>query len=303
MLAISTAWNNQPQWDPLLWFPAIRELDLDAVELGYRVTNQQLESCMPLMKSCGLRVVSVHNFCPLPFDEPSVRHPSNHYRLSAIDEKERQRAVQWTCHSVETAKRVGAGVLVIHAGTIEMPDDPSERILKMCKLGQQEMSEFERLRDSLLKKRAASRKPFIDQLYRSLEQLMPFARQRGIKIGLETRYYPTEIPNYEEIGELLSRFHEQGMYYWHDVGHAEVNGRLGIVAHEDFLKAYQDYIIGFHLHGVEGIKDHRAPFAGDFDLETVFPYIRPHHLKVIEAHGTASAEQIRQAVQRLRAIE
>jgi sugar phosphate isomerase/epimerase len=302
MLAISTAWNFGNDWDPLVWLPVVRELDVHAVELGYRVTNRDLERCIPLMERFGLKAVSVHNFCPVPYDAPSPRHPSNYYRLSAQDEKERQLAVQWTLRSVETTRNVGAGVLVIHAGSVEISDDPSERVLKMCKLGQQELSGFDRLRNDLLERRAAGRKPFMDQLYRSLEEVMPFARQNEIKIGLETRYYPTEIPNFEEIGELLGRFHQQGMYYWHDVGHAEVNGRLGLAAHQEFLEAYQDYLIGFHLHGVEGIKDHRAPFTGDFDLETVFPYMRPHHLKVIEAHGVASVEQIRQAVHRLKTV-
>ncbi len=299
MLAISTAWNYKSGEDLRAMLEQIKNLGLDAVELGYRVTHTDLENLIPLLKEFPMQVSSVHNFCPVPFDGPSPRHPSNYYRLSSIDEEERLRAVKWTQKAVDTACRVNASVVVIHAGTVEFADDISARLLKLCKQGQKDMQEFMALRDEFLAKRKKYRQPFIDAVVKSLNDVLAYARSKDIKIGLETRYYPTEIPNYAEIGELLGLFRGKGMYYWHDFGHAEVNERLGIAPHLDYLKSYSDQLIGFHIHGVRGLRDHQAPFDGDFDLNKLSSFINHGHIKVIESHAGATAEQLKNAVQRL----
>jgi hypothetical protein len=123
-----------------------------------------------------------------------------------------------------------------------------------------------------------------------------------VKIGLETRYYPVEIPNYEEVGCFLDSFHDQGMFYWHDVGHAEVGERLGICPHADYFRHYKDRMIGMHIHGVKGLRDHQAPFDGDFDLTTVMPFFNGDLINVIESHAIATKEQIQEAIQRFSPI-
>src|SRR6185503_3242792 len=100
-------------------------------------------------------------------------------------------------------------------------------------------------------------------------------------------------------GELLERYRGQGMGYWHDVGHAEVNGRLGITPHEQYLKSYSRDLIGVHLHGVKELRDHNAPFYGDFNLEAVLPYFKKDIIKVIESRF-GSFDQLKSAVDRLK---
>lgn len=280
----------------------IKETGADGIELGYKISLESLQRIKPLLQELKIPVSSVHNFCPLPDDGPSPRHPSNYYRLSALDDNERQRAVAWTKKAVDTAAELQAAVVVIHAGTVETGDDLCERMLKFCKQQQGNLQEFRQVRDRFLQLRRENQPVFFKAVRQSLSEILPYARQNGIKIGLETRYYPTEIPNFDEAGELLSLFHAQGLYYWHDVGHAEVNDRLGITPHLDFLNVYRDQTIGFHLHGVESVTDHLAPFTGDFDLTKVFPFFRPGHIKVIESHGQATREQISRAVARLKGL-
>jgi hypothetical protein len=89
------------------------------------------------------------------------------------------------------------------------------------------------------------------------------------------------------------------MGYWHDVGHAEMNSRLGVTKHEDFLKRYQDRLIGVHLHGILGKRDHMAPFDGDMDLNKWMPYFGKDIIKVVEAKF-ATEEQLRNAVAKLK---
>lgn len=274
MLAISTAWNYRSDIDMRQLLLEIKETGLNAVELGYKLTVPQLGQIVPLLTELNLKVSSVHNFCPLPDDHPSPRHPSNYYRLTALDQAERVLAVLWTKKAIDTAVRVGAQVVVIHAGTVEMADDLSEKLFKSYKVSDQGSEAFAQVRQRFIEERKAARGPYMDAIIKSLTDVLAYAQDCNIKIGLETRYYPTEIPNDQEIGELLAKFHRQGLWYWHDVGHAEANDRLGIYDHHACLRRYAEQLIGFHLHGVKILRDHHAPLEGDFDIKQVYPFIK-----------------------------
>ncbi|MBL8012360.1 MAG: TIM barrel protein [Candidatus Omnitrophica bacterium] len=301
MLAISLPWTKEDHVDIARMLQSVKDMGLDAIEFGYTLTHQQVETMIPLMKTMGLRAASVHNFSPVPNDRPSPRHVSNYYRLTAVDEDERRSAVQWTNHSVDTAVRTGAKVVVIHAGMIELGDPRSPELLNLYKEGRADTAEYEAVRSHLLKEREQIKGPYLQALNNSLDAVMRYAQDQGIKIGLETRYYPTEIPNFSEIGELLDKYRSYGMGYWHDVGHAEVNGRLGITAHEQYLRSYQRDLIGVHLHGVKGLRDHNAPFCGDFDLAAVLPYFQKDTIKVIESR-LGSFDELVAAVKKLKEV-
>ncbi len=301
MIAISLPWTKEDNADVSKMLQSVKDMGLDAIEFGYTLTHEQVEAMIPLMQRMGIRSASVHNFSPIPNDRPSPRHVSNYYRLTAVDEPERLSAVVWTNHSVDTAARTGAKVVVIHAGMIELGDPRSPELLNLYKEGKGDSPEYQEIRRNLLKERERIKGPHLEALIKSLNVVMRYAQSKGIQIGLETRYYPTEIPNFQEIGEFLERYRSQGMGYWHDVGHAEVNGRLGITPHEQYLKAYGRDLIGVHLHGVQGLRDHNAPFCGDFHLEAVLPYFKKDTIKVIESRfGTF--DQLTVAVSKLKEI-
>lgn len=300
MLSISTAWNDKSDFNPQKMLEEICNVGLNTIELGYRITVEQLEEIISLLGKMNMTVSSVHNFCPLPNDAPSLRHPSNYYRLSALDERERLKAVVWTKKAIDTAVRVSCAVVVIHGGTVEMGDDPTE-LLRAYKSRSTPAADFTRIKDKILFDREKNKRPYLKAVVESLDDIIPYARLKKIKIGLETRYYPTEIPDFQEIGDLLNRYDSSVMGYWHDVGHAEVNVRLGIVSnHQEYFNQYAKRLIGMHIHGVNGLKDHQAPFTGDFDLTPILPHLKNNDLiKVIESHSSATIEQIKEAVRKL----
>jgi len=301
MLSISTSWNYQPRTNVKEWLSQVKEMGFEAIELGYEISRTQLAEFERHLQDLGLKVSSIHNFCPTPDDEPSSRHVSNYYRLSALNEHERQKAVFWTKASIKTAKRVGAGVVIVHAGTIDLDPDPSAELLKMFQNGEDQKPAFKRVKDDVLRLRDQNKGPYIEALKKSFTEVMGFAQELNIKIGLETRYYPIEIPDFDEIAYFLDLFSKQGMAYWHDVGHAEVNERLGIRPHLDFLNTYYDQMVGMHIHGVKGLRDHIAPFEGDMDCNKFAPFLTGDILKVIEARCGAE-EHIKTAVTKINKI-
>src|SRR5262249_45743005 len=131
-----------------------------------------------------IRINSIHNFCPIPDDEPSARHPSNYYRLSALDDHERRKAIEWTNKTIDLAVKVRASVVIIHAGTLEFADDPSGKLIDLYKQGKKDTPEFAQQREILKDARAKNKKPYIDALKESLAKVMVYAQQKKIKIGL-----------------------------------------------------------------------------------------------------------------------
>ena len=301
MLSISTSWNSGPETDWSQWLTQVKDLGLDTIELSYTLNHHQLATIEPLLGSMKIKVSSIHNFCPIPNDEPSTHHVSNYYRLSSLDDHERRQAVKWTKICIDTAVRVGAQVVVIHAGTVELMDDPANHLLKLYKEGKKDSSEFQESRKRLLDLRRQKRDPYLKVLEESLGEVTRYAQERNVKIGLETRYYPTEIPNCEEVEYFLNRFTSFGMYYWHDVGHAQINERLGIAPHLEFLQRYKSRMIGVHLHGMHETRDHLAPFDGDLDLNPLLPFFPKDMIRVIESRY-ASVEQIKAAVDILNSL-
>jgi sugar phosphate isomerase/epimerase len=301
MLAISLPWAKEDNTDVTAMLKSVQDLGLNAVEFGYTLTQEHIDAMIPLMKKMGIKASSVHSFSPVPNDKPSPRHVSSYYRISALDEDERKSAVLWMDRSIDTAVRIGAPVVVLHAGGVDLGDPRSPELLELYKQGKAGTAEFVAARETLLNEREKARSPYIEALIKSFDAIMRYAQDKGVKIGLETRYYPTEIPNHKEIGEFLKRYRGQGMHYWHDVGHAEVNSRLGITSHEDYLKSYGRDLIGVHLHGVDKLRDHNAPFVGDFDLSAVLGHFTKDTIKVIESRfGTF--DQLKKAVAQLKNI-
>lgn len=299
MLSISTSWYDQSKQPISEWLRCIKKIGYNAVELSYKVTQEQLDEAIGVLDKLELRVSSIHNFCPTPNDGDSIRHISNYYRLSSLDEEERLSAVKWTKTAIDTAVLVSAKVVVIHAGTLDFEDERSPKLFQLFIDGQVDTPEFSIERKRILKARSEKRGPYIVALNKSLDEVTAYAREKGIIIGMETRYYPIEIPNFDEIGYYLNQYDQQVMGYWHDVGHAEINGRLGVTSHQKFLDTYKDRLVGVHLHGINGRRDHLAPFEGDMNLKQYLSYFIDPVIRVVEAKNFADEILIQQAVKKL----
>jgi len=84
--------------------------------------------------------------------------------------------------------------------------------------------------------------------------------------------------------------------YWHDVGHAEVQQRLGFSLHEEWLSRFKDRMIGIHLHDILGISDHHAPGKGNMNWEMVAKYLPVGIVKVCEIGEWNDEEQMQGVV-------
>lgn len=293
MIGLSTVWTmkrgaSTPQevLDPTL------DLGFEAIELEFRITGKLLEGMAPSLKAGAPRVISVHNFCPVPDILPPQKAGGDAFNIASLDREERERAVHYTCRTLEVAHELEVGVVVLHLGYIEGEErkDAPQRAFREGRWGKEELQEY-------LKERSLKAPVHLDAVFFSLERVLRRAETLGVKVGVENRYHLSEIPLGEEIGMVLEEFAGGPIGYWHDTGHAAVAEALGAIRQRDLLERYGSRMIGIHLHDAQGVDDHLPPGRGGVDFEMVGEFLREGVLKVMEIHPPATGEEIVEGLQ------
>lgn len=285
MLGISTCWwhNKVDRADHIV--DEILELGLEGVELEYRITHTMYREMKPRLKKGTLPVLSVHNFFPIPEGLGPDAGSGDLFLLSSTDSEERSRAVRYTIRTIEHAHDLEAQAVVLHLGRVDIPN-PVEEFSRLYNSGKVHEKEALTFIDAQRCTRQAIYQKNLDAVLLSLEELNKEAEKKGIFLGIENRYHFHEIPDFEEIGLILETFQGGQIRYWHDVGHARVQENLGIISHNDLLKAYSEEIIGVHLHDVRGLKDHLAPGQGEIDYQEIKPFFNPSIIKILEINAS-----------------
>jgi sugar phosphate isomerase/epimerase len=288
-LALSTSWNAKNHKDGNSLIREIKNMGFDKVELNFTLTSKMVKDIEQLVKMGEIRVVSLHNYCPLPdWMNPEEASP-DFYSLSSLNEDERKKAIEQTKVTIDAAGHLQAQAVVLHMGKVEMQGD-FRRLILLYNQGLRESEDYRRLKFEIIKERKRYSDKFLKMALASLEELSGYALKKNIKLGVENRYYFNEVPSLEELDIFFQQLGGR-IYYWHDIGHAQNLENLGLYKHDDFLK-YSDHMLGVHLHNIVGTRDHRAPLNGEFDFRKLVPYIKGDTLKVMEAHHPATAVQL-----------
>jgi sugar phosphate isomerase/epimerase len=301
MLSLSTAYHirGHRSWRSLI--DDTRKLGFSALELNVQMPEEWMPDAERSVARNEITISSLHNYCPRLKQLPEDRTIYSGYLLTSDDADERNLALENTRRTIEWAGRLGAGVVVLHAG--EVPTEPSGRefSLYIRQFGHQGKL-FGQYYTSLMADRQKKAGHYIDLLRAALDDLLPFSVQRGVTLGLENRFHPHEIPTIEETQSLLKTFAGAPLGYWHDTGHAEVFARCGWVpSHGSFLEALAPHLCGLHLHDVRGYSDHYAPGSGEFDFGVLEPYLKGKILPlVVEAHDKAARQELQSSVSYLR---
>lgn len=281
MLALSTSWQSGGSATAEKMLAALKNLEISGIELSYRISESFYQEMKNPLKRSGLKVVSVHNYFPIPSARSDSKGSGDLFLLSSCDNEERQNAIQFTAKTIEHAGELRAGAVVLHCGVVEMNHEMPVlyQYFKSNRLDSEEAQIF--IRNKL--KEWDSRKPkHMDSLLASLDRLVPVAEKQGVMLGLENRYHYHELPGLDDFGAIFTRFEGAPIGYWHDTGHAHANETLGFIPKDALLQNYADQLIGVHLHDAIGLDDHIPPGSGEIDFQALKPYLKSDTIKVIE---------------------
>jgi len=254
----------------------LRELGFTHVEPNRAVSPRMLAE---LLKT-GIPVSSIHSPCPTVLSSKGT--DVDRLSLSSLDVSERVESVSFAKKTIDLAANVNARAIVLHMGEIPVDLSLQDRLHKLHDAGHAQTKEYLQVKERLVHQRASLAQSYVDAAKRSLQDLGRYSRQKGIMLGLETRFHFNEIPSMGETAELLSEVPKQLVGYWHDTGHAEVQEQLGFACHEEWLSRFRDRIVGIHLHDIRGISDHHAPGKGNMNWEMIAKYLPRGVVKVCE---------------------
>src|SRR3954471_23802301 len=120
MYSLSTCWNSHRHTDGQAMLREIRDLGFEYAELSHGIRISLLPGVLEAVDAGEIKISTLHNFCPLPM---GVNHAApNIFKFTSEDRRERENAWKHTQKTLETAERVGARLVVLHMGCIEMKD-------------------------------------------------------------------------------------------------------------------------------------------------------------------------------------
>lgn len=298
ILSLSTMWAQQERFERNMarFVEIARSAGFDAIEVSHATTEAPFES---LLRTPNVRLSSIHAPAPLIVDGNGRRNSS--LNLASLDEEERELALAHAKRSVDLAAEAGAHYVVVHLGSVggEMFDE-ERRLRRLYDSGVRDGDEVAALRRRCAELREAMAPRYLEQARRTLETLVTYANARGVVIGLENRLHYHEIPQVDEVADLLRPYPRDAAGYWHDVGHAEVQSRLGLVDARAWLGQHAARVIGAHLHDVDGLADHRAPGRGTVDWSYIAEGLPPDALRVFEIDQRQPEESLAASIPYLR---
>lgn len=294
MLALSTVWNAGRRETGIEVIKEIQETGISCVELNFFLDSGMAEEILAYCRTCGLSIVSLHNYCPVPKGLERLKTLPDHFSLAALDEAERLLAVTHTRNTLLTARRCGASCVILHCGRAEIKDW-TRHLIRLAQEGKKETKEYRESFRAFVEERKTKSRAHLAGLINSLKTLSDMAAELHLRLGIENRFYYREIPFLDEFGELFDALKNRPVGLWLDVGHNFILEQLGFLPKGKLLKDYGDRLIGIHLHNVNNLVDHQAAMTGQVNFNDFKPYVRPETIKVMEFHGHVTREEIKQS--------
>ncbi|HLF77478.1 MAG TPA: sugar phosphate isomerase/epimerase [Dehalococcoidia bacterium] len=292
-LSFSTMWAQQERFENLAAFrAAVKAMGYDAIEVSHSTEQPGLQT---LLGSKSLPVSSLH--APTPRRKLQDGRVNGDANLASVNEDERRMAVDEHIRSIKYCAQYRIPLLVVHLGGVGNYMNETERNLRRSvEAGDGESEQAQQLRHDLTRWRELSGGPWLAAARRSLKELVQVASPAGVVLGLESRLHYNEIPHPQEALDLLSEHPPEAAGYWHDVGHCEVQARLGMIDRYAWFPALTSRTVGSHLHDVDGIADHRAPGNGDVDWSYIAAGLPPTALRVFEIDQRQPDDKVAAAI-------
>jgi sugar phosphate isomerase/epimerase len=284
--SLSTMWARNNFHDLRDFFRAARQMGFARIELNHQVDSGMLSG----IDLSDFKFSSIHEPCPADISVDTLK--SRDWLVSAPDEDNRRQGVAAVKRSIDLAQDLGVSVVVVHSGNVLADMRLENRLRDLFAAGMLMSDEFQTLKTEMINARSAKVEPRLEAVKNSLLELLEYASHYGICLGLENRYHFMDIPNPDEMEQLLGLSQIDRIGFVYDVGHAQALDRLMFYAHVDWLKRFSHRMIGVHLHDILGVNDHYPPGQGEIEYDTIAPYLSHSAFRTLELHPRTTPEQV-----------
>lgn len=276
-------------------FPSLQEFFREAKRFGFQrfelnhgVTSQMLSGIERVLDS--LTLTSIHEPCPAHRSVEDLGRQD--LLISSLDQEKRKQGIEAVKRSIQLASRLEVPLVIVHPGRVNVTGDFEPLLRTLYQAGRTDTEEYRALLVSYQEERKRLAAPHLEAVKESLQELIEYASQKGVRLGLENRFYYHEIPTPDELEILLQNTPTEWVGFWYDVGHGEVLHRLGLIPQTEWLSRFSSVIVGVHLHDVKGIQDHRPAGLGTVDWQAVLPSLPPDIVATCEFQSNFSGEEI-----------
>lgn len=306
-LALSTCWNSDRHTDGYAMLREIADLGFEVVELSHGIRLTLVPGILRALADKVVRVGSTHNFCPLPTG--ISRAAPNLYQPSGPTEAEREMWVRQTVRSIDFAAEVGAGVVVVHLGSVGYRWFHPGRRLRAWRRNHpgilpSEDSRFRRLLARVDRRRQRNEPVWRARMLATVPRVAAHAREKGIRLGFENRERWEELPRDDDFEAVFAELPpDVPAGVWFDTGHARIKQDFGAMQPVAWLESLGPRLLGFHLHDVDAEgHDHRAVGAGEIDFASLARFVRADTRLVLELAPDVTADDVTASRDRLRAL-
>ncbi len=283
--ALSTMWWSRATDTANDFCRKGRELGFARFELNHQITPEELET----FDLDRYHVGSVHDPCPAVI--PNKKLEQGDLQVTSLVEEKRRVGVDTLKRSIDLAFRLGSRLVVIHPGRVDGDHSLDNRLRDLYRVGLKGSPEYQTLLKDVKADRLERGKPHLEALIHSMTEIVDFAKDSDLFLGLENRLHFYELPIFEEMEVLLKEFQQPWVGWLLDVGHIQVHNQLGLMSFQQWLDAFSPRMVGVHLHDVQDILDHQIPGSGDVDFAWLAPYLPSHALRTLEISSSVSFEE------------
>jgi sugar phosphate isomerase/epimerase len=261
MLSLSTCWNSHRHEDGEKLAYEARSLGFEWIELSHGLKVSHLPGLLRAVSENIIKISSVHNFCPSPVEV--MMDAPDAYEFTSHRETDRNRALDLTEKTMETAATFGASRVVVHLGSVAMKPY-TEKLEAITHAGGIYSRAYTREKLDFVAAREKASQFYLDRARAALDELLPLCAQYRVALCVETRSHYEQVPDEREMLMLKEAYRDApGFGLWHDFGHVQRKANLGFLDHAEFLGSIAPRLLGCHVHDVEWpAKDHRIPFTG-----------------------------------------
>ena len=178
MLALSTSWLSERTAPVAEMMATIKHLGIKEIELSYRMSEAMFRQLKKPLKHSGLKVVSIHNYFPVPSVRADRKGSGDLFLLSSPDNTERQDAIHYTTKTIEYAAELGAVAVVLHCGLVEMNHEMNHEMHTLYQFYNAKRLDLEEVQiwiHNKLKERNSRKPKHMENLLTSLERLVRVA--------------------------------------------------------------------------------------------------------------------------------